>query len=231
MPDVLQTTGAFNLFSLYIMMILLNVLDPDTYEYPDLALIHCDQNRIPLIERTASMYARGKAEDLLDAFFARYQVVDSDSGSICDRPFNQIILPHLVRLRATLLKYKEATLQNQSFSNSSCNFTRFQSQLDQALECFDSYVIAKFRFDHDFAEGGIVLESLGWDYSRYCIIQRPTPDIPFEGSVEGKSCEPQCLSFFSCCNNFFKCQKSTIFPMGRPPRILFTGHITKFQVN
>lgn len=171
MPDFSQTKGAFDLMTMYTIMMLLNALDLDTYEYPDIELIPDDQNSISLIERTASMYARGKAEDFLYTFFDRYNIVNPATGDICDNPMKEVIYPRLLCLQAALLKYKETTLQTQPLTTP-CLYTSFKEQLKHALSLIANDSI-KTHVESMIQLGEIEL-SLGWDYSGFRIIEKAT---------------------------------------------------------
>lgn len=169
MPDLSHTTGMFNLLSLCVIMIFLNVLDADTYEYPDLALVQYDQNKISPADRTGMMYARGKAIHSLDVLFKQYQIIDLETSSVFDDPFIQIIFPHLIRLQVILAIYKKQIAQEQPSSTTSCTSSRFKGQLENALNHFDYYEKAQCRLGQQLKDAldaaGVNLGPLSNDIS------------------------------------------------------------------
>lgn len=157
LPDFTSTDGLLNVASLYSIMVFLNAIHPLTYQYPDAALAEHDQNSLSFPERISTMYARGKAYDLLSWIFTRFAVIDSRSNTIISDPMREIVLPHLVSLQMTLNEYKK--LADMEGFNVDIPLKALHIQLKFAIQSFDDYTIAEYQAVHSLC----AFDSLHWD--------------------------------------------------------------------
>lgn len=145
-------------------MIFLNAIHPDTYQYSHSTFAKYDLNALSFSERINSMYARGKAHDLLLWVFRHYDIIDSRKSTKLNNPMREIILPHLVTLRHTLQRYKKLAEGLTDIPSKA-----FEVQLGWALENLDGYQIADFQA----TESNEISDFLHWkDYSHLNIVVR-----------------------------------------------------------
>ncbi|KAJ3506772.1 hypothetical protein NLJ89_g6681 [Agrocybe chaxingu] len=140
--DLENPRTPFDVLIFCAVVILVNVLDRQTYRLPDPSLEKYDQNTMPLKDRVSSMYARGEAIAMVEWLFTKYTMVDRDSGKKVEHPLEEIFMPYLAQLHNALLSYKAATLGKTRDSS----LGAFSRQLRNAFHAYAGPLeIALFR--------------------------------------------------------------------------------------
>ena len=173
-PDVAHFEGVLDLFALSTMIELMNVLHPGTYRDNGLSRLECDECAV----------ARGKCRDILQWFFARYDLFEVGTNTLVDGP--TIYWEYLTHHVKALLLYAEAA-QNQlnidqdqkdiaQDGENTLNLrqvSEFQGQIDC---CFEG--VKTFHKAFDSLKQADTISSLAWPHNRYYVVRPTNKPIP-----------------------------------------------------
>lgn len=138
-PQITDFDSLLNLLTFCNLVIMANVLDSRTYEKDpgasdSVALSKHDANAIPVKERYAMAYARGRCWDILFWVFHKYEVFDKETGEMIDG-FSQVAMRYLAHLGSTIIEFKRRSVESQMDPEL---FT-VKALTRQVKHCFKSY--------------------------------------------------------------------------------------------